>query len=258
MDRKKRQEIRYLVKIREDYQKMRIATDNRLSKKADDSDQSKLSIDYEGIDALDLVDIKEATKDIEKQLDKKIAKALKGVPVYEQFLKNVKGLGPSLSAVLISEIDIEKASTVSKIWQYAGLNPAMVFGKKKEGDKIIQTTDLIKGDRKTKGYMMPYNGFLKSKLLGVMADCFIKARSPYTEYYYNYKARLEQSEKPVNGDTSKHWKDETPAHRNNAAKRYMIKMFLIDLYRNWRKIDGYCVRNLYQEEYLGHKHEEAI
>ena len=254
MNEERRQTIRHLVKIREDYQKLRIASDNRLGKKADGTDQTTVPEAYTNKDAIDLVDIKDATRDIEKKLDRKIAKAIEHVPVYRDFLKGVKGIGPMTAAVIISEIDIEKATNVSKIWQYAGCNAGLVRGKKKKGDETIQTTDLIRGDRPTAGYLLPYNKFLKTKLLGVMADCFIKCKSPYTEYYYNMKTRLEQSEKPVNGDPSKHWKDETSAHRNNYARRYMVKIFLIDLYRNWREIEGLPVRDLYMEEYLGKKH----
>ena len=55
----------------------------------------------------------------------------------------------------------------------------------------------------------------------------------------------------------KSWKDETKGHRDNAARRYMIKMFLKDLYVVWRTVEGLPVRAPYQEEYLGHKHEVA-
>ena len=257
MNEKTKADIRHLLKMRDDYQKLRIASDNRLGKKADGSDQKNINEDYDGIDSLDLVDIKEDTKALEKKLEKKILKELKKVPVYREYLINVKGVGPMLAAVLISEIDIEKASNVSKLWQYAGCNSGLVRGKKKGKDgEIIVTDEWVRGDRLTTGYLAPYNKYLKTKLLGVMADSFIKCKSPYTEFYYNMKERLEHSEKPVNGNLEKTWKDESLAHRNNYARRYMMKQFLIDLYRNWRTIEGLPVRDLYQEEYLGHKHHE--
>lgn len=257
MDEKIRMEIRHLVKIKDDYQKVRISSDNRLGKKADGTDQKRIPVGYEGMEALDLVDIKEETKEIEKMLENKISQRLKKVPIYKMYLKNVKGIGPMIASVLISEIDITKATNVSKIWQYAGCNSGLVRGKKKGKDgEIIVTDEWIRGDKLTKGFQAPFNKYLKTKLLGVLADSFIKSRSPYTEYYYNMKSRLEQSEKPVNGDPTKKWKDEPLCHRNNYARRYMIKMFLIDLYRNWRMIEGLPVRNLYQEEYLGKIHGE--
>ena len=157
-----------------------------------------------------------------------------------------------MSAVLISYIDIEKATNASKIVQYAGLNSGMVFGKKKGADgEIIVTTDLVRGDRPTKGYILPYNKKFKTKLLGVLADCFIKCNSQYKVYYDNYKTRLSNSEAFVNG-TERKWKEESKAHIDRASRRYMIKMFLQDLYGVWRSLEGLEVREPYQKEYLGH------
>jgi hypothetical protein len=61
----------------------------------------------------------------------------------------------------------------------------------------------------------------------------------------NYKNRLANEEG---------WKDESDGHRDHAAKRYMVKMFLKDLYVAWRTMEGLPVRVPYQEEYLNHVH----
>jgi len=53
----------------------------------------------------------------------------------------------------------------------------------------------------------------------------------------------------------KPWQEVSPKHRDRAAMRYTVKMFLKDLYPVWREIEGLPVRVSYQEEYLGHKHE---
>ena len=96
--------------------------------------------------------------------------------------------------------------------------------------------------------------------MGVLADGFIKAQAPYAlDYYYPYKERLEQSEKKVKHRSGGKvelmaWKDVSKGHRDMAAKRYMIKMFLKDLYAVWRGLEGLDVREPYQEQYLGHKH----
>jgi len=50
------------------------------------------------------------------------------------------------------------------------------------------------------------------------------------------------------------WKDCTPGHKNQAAIRYMMKMFLRDLYVAWREIEGLPVRPPYEDDYLGRKH----
>lgn len=44
------------------------------------------------------------------------------------------------------------------------------------------------------------------------------------------------------------------AHRDAAARRYMIKLFLVELYKVWRPLEGLPVHPSYQEEKLGHTH----
>lgn len=259
-----RTELRALVRTMYDYQDMRIRTAGRLRLKADDTPQDETNMqpaeksesNYGVVESVKL-----DTQSIEGRLKKEIEKEVKAQPIWDAFFDGVKGCGPLMAAVCLSEFDIEKATTVSKMWQFAGLNPGMVRGKKrkelKNGEfEIYATDEMVRGDRRTPGYVAPYNAWLRTKLVGVLADCMVKAQSSYAlDYYYPYKARLEQEETTVvNG---KPWKDESKGHRNNAAKRYMIKMFLRDLYVAWRTIEGLPVRQPYQEEYLGHTHVKS-
>jgi len=161
--------------------------------------------------------------------------------------------------------------------QYSGMNPSEVKGKKRIDSKkykgepicaeiknqkgiveayIIETNEMVRGDKPTPKFVLPYNKGLKAALLGVMADGFIKAKSSYAlEFYYPYKHRLENSSsKVLHLGKMVPWKDVSKGHRDAAAKRYMVKMFLHDLYAAWREIEGLLVRKPYQEEYLGHKH----
>lgn len=261
----RRSDLRGLVKTFYDVQNLRLRTAGRLHVKADGSAmkdngtvmaQSDIGNEF-------LETSYGQIKETEEYLKKTITKLYKKCPEY-QWLKDIKGIGPTIGAILITEIDIVKAVNVSKIWQYAGLNPGTTVGKKvkgkdKDGKIVLETTgELIRGDRLTAGFIAPYNKFLKTKLLGVLAGSFIKTApdSPYTKLYYDYKNRLENSDKPC-GTTGKTWKETTPGHRNNAAKRYMIKIFLQDYYAHVREIYGLPVRCPYQEEYLGHVHHSA-
>jgi hypothetical protein len=76
-----------------------------------------------------------------------------------------------------------------------------------------------------------YNPWLKTKLF-VLATSFLRAGvkdNPYREIYDNYKHRLQNSA---------NWKDRTDGNRHRAALRYMVKMFILDLYHVWRKFRG--------------------
>lgn len=279
MNEQDRQLLKILVRSREDFQKMRITNDNRLGLKAD-GDQTKNVIEKHFIqeDAEMLSDVSNEARKQEKEIEKKLKKVLKRFPVWVEFLNNVKGCGEVSAAYIISEFDINKATTVSKMWQYAGLNPGLVRGKKvvtlKSAEKqnlniirkftdkkgiekaIIITDEMIRGDKMSEGFLSPYNKKLRIALCGVMADCFIKAKNSYRfDFYDTYKTRLENSEYEV-AECGKNikWSDAKKNHRHRAAVRYMVKMFIKDLYNVWRKLEGLPVRPTYQEEKLQHKH----
>lgn len=262
MDQAKRESIRAIIRTMYDFQAMRIRLANRLGIKKNGDPQKTTDIDEIILDEETLPSIKEAWDDAastEKSLSKVLEKELKSIPIYNQFLSEVKGCGPVMAGVIISEFNIEIATTVSKMWQFAGLNSGEVRGNIAKGSKtegtfsIEKTETLVRGDKRTPGFLSPYNQFLRTKLIGVLASSFIKSKSPYRKYYDDYKLRLEQSQNFVHG-TEKRWCDESKGHRDNAAKRYMIKMFLKDLYVAWRELEGLEVRKPYQEEYLGHRH----
>jgi hypothetical protein len=204
-----------------------------------------------------LDDVTGCVKEFEKAIKKEVHKH----PLWNAFLKNVKGCGEGMAAVIITEIDIHRGETVSKLWQFAGCNPGMVRGKKwkvTKGQKVLVTTDIeVRGDKATEGFIRPYNKFLATKLKGVLASSFHRSQSEYLVYYRNYHQRLESknwgndSKNPTDKDRPK------AGHQHLASNRYMIKMFLKDLYEAWRTLEGLSVREPYQEQYLGHQHSNG-
>lgn len=278
--------LRMLVRSRDNFQGQRIAIDNRLGLKANG--------EYQNINRAPLVD-KEMLRSVskaallqEKEITKNLETVLKRFPIYNQWLSKVDGVGPNTAAWIISEFDIRKASMVSNLTSFAGLNPGMVRGRKsvpkskykpemgellrelpktKDGEErySILTDTLIKGDGKTPGFLCPFNSKLRVVLMGILATSFMQKQNSYAvNFYYPYKNRLENSEtivthrKKGGGVVELPWKDVSPGHRNWAAKRYMIKQFLKDLYVQWRTIEGLSVREPYEEEYLGRKHHIKI
>lgn len=259
--RNDRQAVKMLVRLREDFQAMRKRMDNRIGRKADGSQQNIVR-EFRAEDYANFQAIADAARDQEKNIQKMLKKTLKRFPVYNEWLKDVKGVGEIAAGWIIAEFDIEEATTVSKLWQYCGLNPGKVFGKKRvenpDGSfSYVSTTKLIKGDRLTPGFVSPFNKRLRTAMVGVMADGFIKSQNEYCmKFYYPYKARLEKELSIIETDEKETaWKDASKGRRDRAAKRYMVKMFLKDLYVNWRKIENLPVREPYQEAYLGHSHK---
>ncbi len=256
--------LRLAVKTFYDFQEMGTRLSNRIKVKSDGTDQKlpenqkeswKMSVRDREIFAKLLEDTIEQKTVVEKFI--KIE--LKKYPIWTEWLKGVKGIAHMMASVIISEYDIYKASTVSKMWQFTGLNPGMIKGKKVKKNKdgsctIILTDKMVRGDKLTEGFTAPFNTWLKSKMMGVLAESFIKSQSYYAmTHYYPYKQRLENSDK-ICLSSGKPWKEESKGHRHNAAKRHMIKEFLKDLYYAWRTLEELPTRVPYAEEYLGKKH----
>ena len=224
-------------------------------------------------------------------------------PVYRDFLKPVKGCGPTMSAVILSEVqmavqvdpdillgeDILRKEDVAiedvngEKWSYVYATHLVKTEKKPgkedpEGTPTIVESEVLRkyfwkgkdlyhdmcptvsalwsyagiavdtqtglARRRTKGQRFNWNPFLKTKVLGVLADCMIKAKpEKYREIYDNYKHRKE----------SAGW-GRSKAHRHRAAIRVMMKAFLADLWNFWRAREGFPVVPPYSEAMLGRKH----
>ena len=249
-----RQSLNILVRQYFDYQRERMGLDGRIGRKKD-LDKEGHVVRKKGAREVDelmlmyLVERREEIFSAEQAVflgapvvkngkvvnhEGGIVQAVHLQPLWKHFLKDVVGCGEAIAAVIITEIDINKAPTVSNIWSFAGLAP----GK----------------DRKVKGQKCPFNQFLRAKLCGVLGSSFLKCNSPYRVFYDDMKHRLESSDW---GTASKNPTDKSrpkAGHQHKAATRYMVKMFLRDLYVAWRTLEGLPVRAPYQEEYLGKKH----
>lgn len=267
----KMEKLKNAVGIIYDIQKVRIQTGNRTARHAqpahlDEKDQAFLA------------KVSSSFETVEKEGMKELKRLLKGIPVYEQYLSGIRGVGPALSAILISSIDINRADTPSKIWRYCGLAVDNVTGR---------------AERMVKGQRAHHNPWLKAKVMHVLGGCLIKANNPtYKAIYDGRKNRRKNQivEKCMGCDgTGKRAKVERevevelgtkkpraaakcwncdgtggPApwgrddsHRELDARRVMVKMFLADMWRAWRIIEGLPVRPTYAEQYLGRVHNAS-
>jgi hypothetical protein len=187
-----------------------------------------------------------AALDSEGRLEKDIARLVQDFEIYAKFLDGVKGCGPLMSAVIIAELDPAKARHVSSFWRYAGLDVGPDGkGRSKHAEHLIDVAYTNKEGEAAVRKGITYNPFLKTKLMGVLAGSFLRCDSPYRAIYDGYKLRMESH--PVYGEDSK-------GHRHNMAMRYMVKMFLRDLWIAWRNLEGLPVEPDYAEAKLGMVH----
>ncbi len=174
-------------------------------------------------------------------------KGLKGIieplPLWTNFLKDVKGIGHQLAGVLYSEIDIAKARYPSSLWKFAGLDVGPDGkGRSRRKEHLVEVEYINKAGEEATRVGITFNPFLKTKLMGVLASSFLRSNSPYRVYYDNERNRLENHPDHV---------DKIKGHKHNMAMRKMIKIFLIDLYKAWRALEGLEVAPPYHVAKLG-------
>lgn len=196
---------------------------------------------------------------VEAQHFKRLGKTLESVPIYTEFLAGVRGIGPAMAGVIISEIDITKARYPSSLWKYAGLDVGPDgLGRSRRAEHLVQREYTNRAGEAAERRGITYNPWLKTKLMGVLAGSFLKSNSPYAEHYRNYRHRIETDPSRAIRETPGRSDDEwTKQRRHQAACRYMIKMFLIDLYNAWRPLEGLEVAPTYHEAKMGHVHRNA-
>lgn len=101
-----------------------------------------------------------------KVYEQLIADEVKDVPIYANWLKDVKGVGPMMAGGLITRIDDPaRFATVSKLWAYAVGKP---------------------GERRRRGGRTSYNPRLKTHCWKI-ATQLLKARGRYADLYYQFK-----------------------------------------------------------------------
>lgn len=187
------------------------------------------------------------------------------IPIYQEFLQHERGIGPAMAAVLITYFDPAKARHVSSFWKYAGLDVAPDgLARSRRKEHLIDRAYTTRNGTEATRLSTTYNPWLRMKLLGGLAPSFLRSASPRRELYDNYRHRIttDQNRHKV---TVVEWKRAfragedvrnlwPPGRIHKAALRYMVKIFLIDLWTKWRQIEGLPVTPSYNEARRGYAH----
>jgi hypothetical protein len=315
-----RMALKRKVRMFYDLQRLRLQISGRLYKRPGGS-----TIDLHPYDISVLDRRAEELERAEKSALADVEEHLKQIPFYRDVLSDkarYRGIGPTMAGVILAEYDINKLDTASKMWAFAGLAPipayrcrqchSLMSVEDSANDSIgpesfvhtsAQEKCTFKGTRgkadvyesgramrPTKGEKLPYNAFLKTKLVGVLGpvllqlgvyrcttckelvakdkkeagkfvhraeacrkgddltvdDVVFTDRPSFVKFYEDYKHRK----------ISENW-GRSDAHRHQASIRYMIKMMLLQIWKDWREYMKLPVRPSYQEEKLGHVHGAA-
>jgi len=209
--------------------------------------------------AVDLRETAKRQREKAAQLESAMKKELKKIPIYEVFLQHVPYLrGPVVSAYLIAEIDIHKATKPSSLRMFCGM--AVVDGR------IV---------RRQKGQKNPYNAEMRVRLFqafGAMWQGSAKktrafpdgSSNKYLEIWTNYKTRAVSNGRIVDGKIQRIVNGELGDGKNDtvSAKGFVhstgwhkaCDVFLCDLYTVWRALEGLPVWPTYVEWITGYAH----
>lgn len=258
--------LRHLHNTQTSLEKFRISIGNRVSaiERGDDDVKRPVPMVYQRV--LDLA------KEMEHEIDTSIAEELKQWSVYNEWLKHVKGIGPSLSGQMLALLLPPLPTKGPSSWyKAAGLvaEVRQTCGKMMDSHFVIDDIEMwrcpdhpnqfsqvdgvecpepterrLPRPRAGEG-KITYHPWLRRCLYNV-ATSFVRSGGYYREVYDRAKAQMVQYH---SGDPN--W----PAYRIDSAARWkMIKLFLSHLWEAWCDAEGIQKRVPYVVERLGHQY----
>jgi hypothetical protein len=185
------------------------------------------------------------------------------------WMSQVRGVGPTLGAKLLSRLDLDRADNASSFWCYCGL--ATVPGQQWKCDScgyvgIFPATHQVTGKHKgcknlahltagpddgvraaqpraEKGQKRGYDAFAK-KTMYLLASSWLKA-GPASFYNHLYRTKVSFYERERPG-----WEK---GRRHYSALRHAEKVFLSHLYEAWCEAVGRVPKPSYVESTMGHE-----
>lgn len=188
-------------------------------------------------------------------MKRKMTRLLRGVPIWDHFLKDVSGCGPVLAAYLVTYVDIHKAVKPSALLRFCG--QAVINGRM---------------ERLTKGEKRHYHPDIRTQLYMMFTSIWKNAArsekvasSKYFRIWLEAKHRCLHKEGVVKRENGKHerrleggkvvpWDGHSHTYGRNKA----ADVFLEDLYVMWRTLDGLPVWPSYYAAKLGYEHGGKI
>lgn len=220
-----------LHRTRMSLQKVRIGLGNRV-------DASRRGVD----DNLDVVTdvydkIRLQAEEWEGELNRVSAKQLETFPVWDHWLRHVKGIGPLLAVQMLALLHTPQPNRGPSTWsKAAGMNPSV----RPDGQSRLPRPRVGEGT-------ITYHPGLR-KTLYLVGLSFVKTGGYYREVYDARKARLVSQHK----DDPANW----PPHRLDSVAKWMaVRLFLSHLWEKWLESEGRGPgRRAYVLDVLKHQH----
>lgn len=194
------------------------------------------------------------TKELEDYISKIIADMVEFEPIYQAWLRHVKGIGPTLSAAIITRVGhVSRFETISSLWAYGGLDV-------RDG----------RAPKRRRGEKANWNADLRTLIAYKVPSQFIKARASfgrqlYDQYKTFYEATHDEkcptwshldakvnkagTKATVNGKSCSR-----KGHIHNMTTRKVGKVFISCLWLAWRELERLPVTEPYVAKLSGHNH----
>jgi len=197
--------------------------------------ENKVKLDKEDQEYVEkLVELLEEARTKENKFKKLMQSYIEQEPIYDKWLKNIKGISTLNTANLLQYFGYcEKAKHCSSLWKYAGLH--VVNGKAPKLSMYGKGKEVETG--------LDYNPKLRMLMYRV-GDSFVKQRTPkYRDIYDREKAKQWKlgdydEKKNVMRNKDVEGSPQSKGHADNRARRKMVKRFLADYYEQCLLIRG--------------------
>lgn len=212
--------LRHLHNTQTSLEKFRIALGNRVS-------AVERGVDDIGGEVPEIYDrLHKMAKEMENEIDSAIASELTNWSVYNNWLKNVRGIGPSLSGQLLALLLPPIPEKGPSSWIKAA---GLAAEERPDGQRRLPRARVGEGKIK-------YHPYLRRCLYNV-ATSMVRQGNYYRGIYEKYKARIYETH---NGDEN--W---PPIRIDRAARWKMITIFLAHLWQAWCESEGIRDRGPY-------------
>jgi len=221
-----KQALKGLVQTAASLEKLRVAMGNRISalERGVDSAEEPVPPIYREIMA--------GMEHLESLIDMAVEDGVNKLPVYNLWLRHIKGIGPALAAQMLAFLLPPKDGLGVGTWyKAAGLNP----GKRPDGQWRLP--------RDRAGEQAHHHRYLRRCLHNV-ATSIVRTGGFYRQVYDDQKGRLVAAHAG---------EEEWPPHRLDDTARWItVKLLLSHLWHKWAEIEGVAIRPPYVIEVLGH------
>jgi hypothetical protein len=223
-----KEELKGLVETAASVEKLRIAVSNRISALERGVDES-----LEPVPPI-YGEIMGTMERLESLIDRAVQDAVNRLPVYNLWLRHVKGIGPGLASQMLAFLLPPKDGLGVGTWYKAcGLAPEW---REDQGQWRLP--------RDRKDGAAHHHRYMRRCLHNV-ATSIVRSGGFYRQVYDDQKSRLVAAH---NGDEA--W----PPHRlDNTARWITVKLLLSHLWHKWAEIEGVVIRPPYVIEVLGHQ-----